>query len=219
MVIDSPWLRLYIVLEYSRSPSTQDDYSSYRWCQQHTGTVLMDYLLVGVNIDRQAVWCVHYWHCVFIRCVGGYIIVYMSYHDTAIVGIIYYCTRIGVSVLRTGRGRAGGGGGGGVEFLTEKKKFAKKCSWGLKTQKNAKKRVFFPTKFCFSKMFLGFWNACKQKFIFRGGGGGFWGVWGAPRPHPGVARGQKTIHCPVKILERSGLAVKSYHPETLAAEE
>ena len=44
----------------------------------------------------------------------------MSYHDTAIVGIIYYCTRIGVSVLRTGRGRAGGGGGGGgkVEFLT-----------------------------------------------------------------------------------------------------
>ena len=182
MVIDSPWLRLYIVLEYSRSPSTQDDYSSYRWCQQHTctGTVLMDYLLVGVNIDRQAVWCVHYWHCVFIRCVGGYIIVYMSYHDTAIVGIIYYCTRIGVSVLRTGRGHAGGGGGGGVgkvEFLTEKKNF-----W-----------VFFPTKYFFSKMFLGFWNACKQKFIFRGGGG-FWGVWGAPRPHPGVARGRKTIH-------------------------
>ena len=25
-------------------------------------------------------------------------------------------------------------------------------------------------------------------------GGGFWGVWGAPRPHPGVARGRKTIH-------------------------
>ena len=58
----------------------------------------------------------------------------MSYHDTAIVGIIYYCTRIGVSVLRTGRGRAGGGGGE-VEFLTEKKNSAKKCSWGLKTQK------------------------------------------------------------------------------------
>ena len=30
--------------------------------------------------------------------------------------------------------------------------------------------------------------------IFFSGGGGFWGVWGAPRPHPGVARGQKTIH-------------------------
>ena len=35
---------------------------------------------------------------------------------TAIVGIIYYCTRIGASVLKTGRGRAGGGGG---EYLTE----------------------------------------------------------------------------------------------------
>ena len=75
-------------------------------------------------------------------------------------------------------------GGGGI--FNWNKFFAKKCSWGLKT-------VFFPTKFFFSKMFLGFWNACKQKFIFRGGGG-VWGVWGAPRPHPGVARGQKTIH-------------------------
>ena len=37
------WL---VTLEHSRSPSTQDDYSSYRWCQQHTGTVLLDYLLV-----------------------------------------------------------------------------------------------------------------------------------------------------------------------------
>ena len=32
---------------------------------------------------------------------------------TAIVAIIYYCTRIEVSVLRTGRGRGGGGGWGG----------------------------------------------------------------------------------------------------------
>ena len=38
-----------------------------------------------------------------------------------------------MSVLRTGRGRAGGGGE--VEFLTEKKISAKKCSWGLKTPK------------------------------------------------------------------------------------
>ena len=68
----------------------------------------------------------------------------MSYYDTVIVGIIYYCTRIGVSVLRTGRGRTGGGGGGGgwgkVEFLTEFFFFAKKCSWGLKTQN---KNCFF----------------------------------------------------------------------------
>ena len=40
-------------------------------------------------------------------------------------------------------------------------------------------------------MFLGFWNA--QHFFFWGGGR-FWGVWGAPRPQPGVARGRKTIH-------------------------
>ena len=32
----------------------------------------------------------------------------VSICHTAIVGIIYYCTRIGVSVLRTGRGHAGG---------------------------------------------------------------------------------------------------------------
>ena len=86
----------------------------------------------------------------------------MSYHDTAIVGIIYYCTRIGVSVLRTGRGRAGGGGGGKVEFLTEKKKFAKKCSWGLKTHAN--------------------------KNLFFGGGGG---ILGRPTPPPGGRAGSE----------------------------
>ena len=31
------------------------------------------------------------------------------------------------------------GGGGEVEFLTEKKISAKKCSWGLKTPKKIKK--------------------------------------------------------------------------------
>ena len=59
-----------------------------------------------------------------------------------------------MSVLRTGRGRAGGGGGGGkVEFLTENLFFAKKCSWGLKTQK---KSFFSLLNFFSSKMFLGF---------------------------------------------------------------
>ena len=109
-------------------------------------------------------------------------IVYLlwSICPTAIVGIIYYCTRIGVSVRKTGRGRAGGGG---VEYLTEFFFFAKKCSWGLKTQTKKKiwgggrkiSEFFFPTK-----------------IIFRGGG--FWGVWGAPRPHAGVARGRKAIY-------------------------
>ena len=39
-----------------------------------------------------------------------------------------------MSVLRTGRGRAGVcvGGGGELQFLTEKKISAEKCSWGFK---------------------------------------------------------------------------------------
>ena len=69
----------------------------------------------------------------------------------------------------------------------------------------------------------------KKKF---GGGGDFGGVWGAPRPtrptRPtrglrGVGKRYTSSYdhdmWPVKILERCGLAVKSYHPETLAAEE
>ena len=65
------------------------------------------------------------------------VVVYISHCN---FWIIYYCTRIEVSVLRAGRGR---GGGVGWEFiLTEK--FAKT------PKKN------FPTKFCFSKMFLRF---------------------------------------------------------------
>ena len=113
-----------------------------------------------------------------------------------------------MSVLRTGRGRAGGGGGGGgVEFLTEKKKF------------------FFPTKFFFFKNVPGVLKRMQTKYIFRGGGGDF-GVFGAPHA-PTRARGVRKRYTssyghdmwPVKILERSGLAVKNYHPETLAAEE
>ena len=48
---------------------------------------------------------------------------------------------------------------------------------------------FFPTKFFFSKMFLGFWNACKQKFIFRGGG--ILGCLGRPTPPPGGRAGSE----------------------------
>ena len=119
------------------------------------------------------------------------------------------------------------------EICNWKKNSANKCSWGLKTQKIIIKNwgggannfwVFFPYKFFFQKCSWGSETHAKKKLFF-GGGGGFWGVWGAPRPHPGVARGRKTIHFflwpwqPVIILERSGLAVKSYHPETLAAAE
>ena len=90
----------------------------------------MDYLLVGVNIDRQAVWCVHYWHCVFIRCVGGYIIVYRYV-------IPWYCNCWDYLLLHEDWGECSEDwagacrwGGGGIFNL--KKKFAKKCSWGLK---------------------------------------------------------------------------------------
>ena len=94
---------------------------------------------------------------------------------TAIVGIIYYCTRIGASVLKTGRG-ACRWGGGGVEYLTEKKFSLRNVPGVLKRKK--KKKI------------LG--GGMQTKIYFSGGGGG--GFWGAPRPHPGVARGRKTIH-------------------------
>ena len=61
--------------------------------------------------------------------------------------------------------------GGGVEYLTEKKFFAKKCSWGLKTQK---KKLFF------------------------GGGGGDFGVFGAPHaPTPKAPKARDGRYCNV----------------------
>ena len=119
---------------------------------------------------------IHYWYCVFIRCVGGY-------------SLYVILQLLGLFIIARGLGRVfwglGGGvqvGGGKMEFLTEKKNFAKKCSWGLKTQK--KKKNF--------KNVPGLLKRMQTKIYFSGGG--FWGVWGAPRPHPGVARGRKTIH-------------------------
>ena len=85
--------------------------------------------------------------------------------------------RIGASVLRTGRGRAGGGGGGGGEFLTEKKCSAKKCSWG-------------PTKFFFQKCSWGS-ETHANKNLFFGGGGGDFGAFGAPTPPPGGRAGSE----------------------------
>ena len=65
-----------------------------------------------------------------------------------------------------------------------------------------------------------------QTKIYFSGGGDF-GVFGAPHAPTRVSRGVRKRYTssydhdmwPVKIMERSGLAVKSYHPETLAAEE
>ena len=58
-------------------------------------------------------------------------------------------------------------GGGEVEYLTE-------------------------NLFALFKNVPGVLKRVQTKIYFSGGG--VWGVWGAPRPHPGVARGQKTIH-------------------------
>ena len=80
--------------------------------------------------------------------------------------ITYYCTRIEVSVLRAGRGRGAGGGGGGGSYK-------KNGGGGRKMYK-----VFSLLNFFFKNVLLG---------------GDFGGVWGAPRPHPGVAQGRKTI--------------------------
>ena len=68
-------------------------------------------------------------------------------------------------------------------------------------------------------------SSIKQWFFFGGGGGV--GVFGAPHAPTRGSRGVGKQYTssydhdmwPVKILERSGLAVKNYHPETLAAEE
>ena len=84
-------------------------------------------------------------------------------------------------------------------FLVTAIFLAKTSSWGLKTQKKKNWgvgetkifKVFFPTT-----------------FFFRGGGD-LW-VFGAPHA---PTRGERSG------LERSGLAVKSYHPETAEEEK
>ena len=169
---------------------------------------------------------IHYWYCVFIRCVGGY-------------SLYVILQLLGLFIIAWGLGRVfwglGGGvqvGGGGVEFLTEKKCSAKKCSWGPKTQKKKKKKKLgggakkiFPTKFFFQKCSWGSETHANKNLFF--GGGGDFGVFGVPHAPTRGSRGVGKRYTSsydhdmwsVKILERSGLAVKSYHPETLAAEE
>ena len=121
----------------------------------------------------------------------------------------------------------------GWKFLVTEIFFsAKTSSWGPKTQKKKlfgggggrQKNKNFPTKFCFQKCSWGSETACNFFFFF---GGGDFGVFGAPQAPTRGSRGVGKRYTssydhdmwPVKILERSGLAVKSYHPETLAAEE
>ena len=73
-------------------------------------------------------------------------------------------------------------GGGEVEFLTEKKS-AKKCSWGLKTQK---KKSFFSLLNFFFKNVPGVLKCMQKNFIFLGGD---FGVFGAPHAPTRGSRG------------------------------
>ena len=104
------------------------------------------------------------------------------------------------------------GGGGGVELLTETKNSIKKCSWGLKTQ----------TKILFQKCSWGSETHAQNNLFL--GGGGILGCLGRPTPPPGGRAGSEndtllpmTMTC--DRLKFWSLAVKSYHLETLAAEE
>ena len=59
----------------------------------------------------------------------------------------------------------------------------------------------------------------QTKIYFSGGGGGFWGVWGAPRPHPGVARGSEndTLLPMTMICDRLKNSDKTIRHSRLAA--
>ena len=80
-------------------------------------------------------------------------------------------------------------GGGEVEFLTGTFFFAKKCSWGLKTQK---KKIFwggggvFLHNFFFKNV-LGVLKRMQAKIYFSGGGD--FGVFGAPHAPTRGSRG------------------------------
>ena len=79
---------------------------------------------------------IHYWYCVFIRCVGGYSL----YVILQLLGLFIIAWGLGRVFWGLGGGVQVGGGGGKVEFLTEFFFFAKNCSWSLKTQK---KKIYF----------------------------------------------------------------------------
>ena len=73
------------------------------------------------------------------------------------------------------------GGWGEVEFLTEIFFSAKKCSWGLKTQKKKNNNIFLGGGGVLKRM--------QTKIYFSGGGGGDFGVFGAPHAPTRGSRG------------------------------
>ena len=118
-----------------------------------------------MNIDRQAGWCVHYWHCVCIRCVGGY-------------SLYVILQLLGLFIIARGLGWVFGGLAGGVQvggggIFNWKKNAIKKCSWGLKTRK----KISFKNVPGVLK--------CMHKIIYFSGGGGILGCLGRPTPHRG----------------------------------
>ena len=149
VVIYSRWL--YIVLEHSRSPSTQVDYSSYRWFKSAACRHCVIGLLTSI------VWTL-------IDRLDDVYITDIVYLLDVLVVIVYisYCNCWDYLLLHEDWGVFWGLGG--VEFFNWKvgKKF-------------------------FSKMFLGFWNACN--FVF---GGGILGCLGCPTPPSGGRAGSES---------------------------
>ena len=148
------WLyigRGFIVLEHS---------THLVWTRRSShdaADVIVLWITYSVNIDRQAgpCTCIQTLLTVSIyRCVGGC----SPYLPQELLGVLIIAP--GLSVLRAGRGAGVGGwvgvgvGGDGVVevFFSLLNFFFQKCSWASETH---------------------------AQFFFRGGGG-FWGVWGAP---------------------------------------
>ena len=116
------------------------------------------------------------------------VIVYMSYCNCWDYLLLHEdCNRVECSEDCAGACRWGGGE---VEFLTEKKNSAKKCSWGLKTPKINKK--LFSLLIFFFKNVPGVLKRMKKKTFRRGGG--ILGCLERPTTPPGSRAGRKTIH-------------------------
>ena len=147
---------------------------------------------------------IHYWYCVFIRCVGGY-------------SLYVILQLLGLFIIARGLGRVFWGLGGGVQVGGGAGIFNWKKNVPLRNVPGVLKRK--------KKNFFSLLNFFFQKCSW--GSGGDFGVFGAPHAPTRGSRGVGKRYTssydhdmwPVKILERSGLAGKSYHPETLAAEE
>ena len=174
-----------------------------RRSSHHAADVIVFWVAYSVNIDRQAGRCVqrHCWHCVLIRCFGGcspyltqqlleYLLLHQDWGE---------CSEGWAG--EWGWGRGCGWGGGGVEVFSKWHIFSpqkhlpgvlKRNKWKLFVGAGGGGLKCFPYWIILFKNVPGVLK--RMPIFFLGGGADFGGVWGAPRPHPGVARGRKTIH-------------------------